>query len=78
MSLVVILAVPASVTSGTSTLDNSQFVKNGRVGEVTIMVKTRANLPFLRTLRSGNGRGKNIGNREENVSIKSEFLSPPV
>lgn len=42
------------------------------------MVKTRANLPFLRTLRSGNGRGKNIGNREENVSIKSEFLGPPV
>lgn len=42
------------------------------------MVKTRANLPFLRTLRSGNGRGKNIGNREENVSIKSKFLGPPV
>ena len=32
------------------------------------MVKTRTNSPIIRTLRSGNGRGKNIGNIEEKVS----------
>lgn len=38
------------------------------------MVKTRQNTPFLRTLRSGNGRGKNIGNREEKVSLKNSVF----
>ncbi|KAJ7373877.1 hypothetical protein OS493_009199 [Desmophyllum pertusum] len=36
------------------------------------MVKTRENTPFPRTLRSGNGRGKNIGNREEKVPSSDE------
>lgn len=49
--------------------------ENGRQGEATIMVKTRENTPHVRTLRSGNGRGKNIGNREEKVSTNGWISS---
>lgn len=55
--------------SGTSIPKQWLSAENGRQGEVTIMVKTRESTPFVRTLRSGNGRGKNIGNREEKVSM---------
>ena len=54
--------------SGTSIPKQWLTAENGRQGEETIMVKTRESTPFVRTLRSGNGRGKNIGNREEKVS----------
>jgi len=54
--------------SGTSIPKQWFTAENGRQGEVTIMVKASESTPFVRTLRSGNGRGKNIGNREEKVS----------
>ena len=37
------------------------------------MVKTRESTRFLSTLRSGNGGGKNIGNRKEKVSINDKI-----
>ena len=39
------------------------------------MVKTRTNSPIIRTLRSGNGRGKNIGNIEEKVSSDGAIIA---
>lgn len=60
---------------GHSFPNNGSNAENGRQGEATIMVKTRENTPLVRTLRSGNGRGKNIGNREEKVSTNGWILS---
>ena len=42
------------------------------------MVKTRESTRFLYTLRSGNGRGKNIANRNENVSTLFGFKTNAV
>lgn len=58
-------------------IDSQQWLnaENGGRGKATIMVKTRETTAFVRTLRSGNGRGKNIGNREEKVSVNIWILS---